>query len=160
VIHKFLVLKLNFCAAFRHFLINPLDLIISPAFAEGEATTLTGAGLSDLVPLMLLFVVFYFLLIRPQQKRAKEHKALLATLKKDDEVVTNDKGVFWARIVIHKFLVLKLNFCAAFRHFLINPLLLHFNNDIISNFNQCKRFVHRLYYANHATISHNFIIFF
>ncbi|CAB9541460.1 Protein translocase subunit YajC [uncultured Gammaproteobacteria bacterium] len=68
---------------------NLLDLIISPAFAEGEASTITGSGLGDLVPLVLLFVVFYFLLIRPQQKRAKEHKVLLAALKKGDEVVTN-----------------------------------------------------------------------
>jgi len=41
------------------------------------------------LPLILIFVVFYFLLIRPQQKRAKEHKAMVSTLKKGDWVVTN-----------------------------------------------------------------------
>ncbi|KAA0444605.1 MAG: preprotein translocase subunit YajC [Candidatus Thioglobus sp.] len=66
---------------------NLLDLIIPPAFAEG--TGISAAGLSDLIPLALLFVVFYFLLIRPQQKRAKEHKMLLTALKTGDEVVTN-----------------------------------------------------------------------
>lgn len=67
-----------------------LDLIISPVFAEGEApSSIMGSGLSNLVPLVLLFLVFYFLLIRPQQKRAKDHKLLLATLKAGDEVLTN-----------------------------------------------------------------------
>jgi preprotein translocase subunit YajC len=41
------------------------------------------------LPLILIFVVFYFLLIRPQQKRAKEHKSMVETLKKGDYVVTN-----------------------------------------------------------------------
>lgn len=66
---------------------NALDLIISPAFAQNA--TISESGLGGLVPLVLLFVVFYFLLIRPQQKRAKEHKALLSALKIGDEVVTN-----------------------------------------------------------------------
>lgn len=66
---------------------NILDIIISPAFAEGG--TISGSGLGGLVPMVLLFVVFYFLLIRPQQKRAKDHKALLSELKIGDEVVTN-----------------------------------------------------------------------
>jgi preprotein translocase subunit YajC len=43
----------------------------------------------DLIFLVLLFVVFYFLLIRPQMKRAKEHKNMVASLAKGDEVVTN-----------------------------------------------------------------------
>ena len=43
----------------------------------------------DLIFLVLLFVVFYFLLIRPQMKRAKEHKTMVASLAKGDEVVTN-----------------------------------------------------------------------
>ncbi len=69
---------------------NLLDLIISPAFAEGDVpATISGSGLGELIPMVLLFVIFYFLLIRPQQKRAKEHKVLLAALKAGDEVVTN-----------------------------------------------------------------------
>ena len=43
----------------------------------------------SIMPLVLMFVIFYFLLIRPQQKRAKEHSAMVAALAKGDEVVTN-----------------------------------------------------------------------
>ncbi|MBC8493382.1 MAG: preprotein translocase subunit YajC [Candidatus Thioglobus sp.] len=67
---------------------NLLDLIISPAFAEGAATS-GGDPWGGLPFLIIMFVLMYFLLIRPQQKRAKEHKTLLAALKKGDEVVTN-----------------------------------------------------------------------
>lgn len=52
--------------------------------AEGQ-----GGGLLGFLPLVLIFVIFYFLLIRPQQKRAKEHKALLENLKKGDKVITS-----------------------------------------------------------------------
>jgi preprotein translocase subunit YajC len=45
-------------------------------------------GLGMFLPLILLFGIFYFLLIRPQQKRQKDHKALLANLKKGDQVIT------------------------------------------------------------------------
>lgn len=69
---------------------NLFDLIIPTAFAQGAATsTFSDSGLNNLVPLVVLFVIFYFLLIRPQQKRAKAHKSLLAALKSGDEVVTN-----------------------------------------------------------------------
>jgi len=46
------------------------------------------SGITSLVPLVIMFAIFYFLLIRPQQKKAKEHKALLESLKKGDHVVT------------------------------------------------------------------------
>ncbi len=46
------------------------------------------AAMMNLVPLVLMFAIFYFLLIRPQQKKAKEHRALLDSLKKGDQVVT------------------------------------------------------------------------
>ncbi|MFH0810913.1 MAG: preprotein translocase subunit YajC [Pseudomonadota bacterium] len=55
-----------------------------------------GAGFTALVPLILMFVVFYFLLIRPQQKRAKEHRDVLQTLKKGDLVIT--QGGLYGRI--------------------------------------------------------------
>jgi preprotein translocase subunit YajC len=69
----------------------------------GEAQTL-----STFAPLILIFVVFYFLLIRPQQKRAKEQKAMLEALRKGDEVITNSG--FTGRIVEtqDKFLVVDL----------------------------------------------------
>jgi preprotein translocase subunit YajC len=46
-------------------------------------------GWTGMVPMVLMFVIFYFLLIRPQQKKAKEHAELLKTLKRGDKVVTN-----------------------------------------------------------------------
>ncbi len=45
-------------------------------------------GLFNLVPLIFLFAVFYFLIIRPQQKKQKQHQAMISSLKKNDEVVT------------------------------------------------------------------------
>lgn len=48
-----------------------------------------GAMLSSFMPLILIFVIFYFLLIRPQQKKAKEHKEMLDNIKKGDKVVTS-----------------------------------------------------------------------
>ncbi len=63
------------------------NLFISNAYAEGAAAP-QGGGLLDFLPLIALLVVFYFLVLRPQQKRAKEHKSLLEALQKGDEVVT------------------------------------------------------------------------
>lgn len=48
-----------------------------------------GAIISSFLPLILIFVIFYFLLIRPQSKKAKEHKQMLENLKKGDKVMTN-----------------------------------------------------------------------
>ncbi len=48
-----------------------------------------GSSFLNLLPLVLIFVIFYFLLIRPQQKRAKEHREMVSSLAKGDEVVTN-----------------------------------------------------------------------
>lgn len=47
-----------------------------------------GGGFSAFIPLILMFAIFYFLLIRPQQKKAKQHKALLSSIKKGDRVVS------------------------------------------------------------------------
>ena len=49
----------------------------------------SGSGFAQFIPLILIFVIFYFFLIRPQQKRAKEHKTMVAALKRGDEVVTS-----------------------------------------------------------------------
>ena len=48
-----------------------------------------GSGLSAFIPLILMFAIFYFLLIRPQQKKSKQHKEMLGAVKKGDKVVTN-----------------------------------------------------------------------
>jgi preprotein translocase subunit YajC len=61
------------------------------AFAMGAPPAGGGGGQSaimNLVPLVFMFGIFYFLLIRPQQKKAKEHRALIDALKKGDQVVT------------------------------------------------------------------------
>ncbi len=56
----------------------------------GDAAPQGGVGmLSSFLPLILIFVIFYFLLIRPQSKKAKEHKQMLENLKKGDKVMTN-----------------------------------------------------------------------
>ena len=50
---------------------------------------MSGSGFAQFIPLILIFVIFYFFLIRPQQKKMKEHKAMVAALKRGDEVVTS-----------------------------------------------------------------------
>lgn len=55
---------------------------------SGESAAQGGAGLMNFLPFVLVFVIFYFLLIRPQQKRAKEHRIMLENLKKNDRVIT------------------------------------------------------------------------
>ena len=50
---------------------------------------MSGSGFAQFVPLILIFVIFYFFLIRPQQKKVKEHKLMVAGLKRGDEVVTS-----------------------------------------------------------------------
>ena len=50
---------------------------------------MSGSGFAQFVPLILIFVIFYFFLIRPQQKKVKEHKLMVSALKRGDEVVTS-----------------------------------------------------------------------
>ena len=50
---------------------------------------MSGSGFAQFIPLILIFVIFYFFLIRPQQKKVKEHKLMVAALKRGDEVVTS-----------------------------------------------------------------------
>ena len=71
-------------------------MLISNAYAQAAGADPTG-GLMGLLPLILMFVVLWFLMIRPQMKRAKEHKALIEALAKGDEVVT--QGGMAGRIV-------------------------------------------------------------
>ena len=62
-------------------------MIISPAYAQA-ASGGAESSLVSLLPLVLMFVVLYFIMIRPQMKRQKEHKAMIEALAKGDEVVT------------------------------------------------------------------------
>ena len=50
---------------------------------------MSGSGFAQFIPLILIFVIFYFFLIRPQQKRIKDHKLMVAALKRGDDVVTS-----------------------------------------------------------------------
>jgi len=50
---------------------------------------MNGQGIAQFIPLILIFVIFYFFLIRPQQKRVKEHKAMVQSLKRGDEIITS-----------------------------------------------------------------------
>jgi preprotein translocase subunit YajC len=62
-------------------------VFISPAYAQATGAT-PGGDIMAFLPMIAIVVVFYFLLIRPQQKRAKETKTMLEALQKGDEVVT------------------------------------------------------------------------
>jgi len=64
-------------------------MFISPAYAQTAAGPSGGeAALVQFLPLVFIFVIFYFLLIRPQQRRLKEHRAMIDAVKKGDSVVT------------------------------------------------------------------------
>jgi len=66
------------------------NLIIADAHAADPAPAGPQAGgIAQFLPLIIIFVIFYFLLIRPQTKRAKEHREMVSKLAKGDEVVTN-----------------------------------------------------------------------
>jgi preprotein translocase subunit YajC len=71
--------------------------IIDIAYAMGPSPQGGGQGaggmFTSLIPLILIFVIFYFLLIRPQQKRAKEHKTMIENLTKGDKIITSG-GVY------------------------------------------------------------------
>lgn len=64
-------------------------MLIGTAYAQATGGAQGGMDLVGLMPLILLFVLLYFLMIRPQAKRAKEHRAMLQALQKGDEVVTS-----------------------------------------------------------------------
>jgi preprotein translocase subunit YajC len=62
--------------------------IVSPAYAQAGAEVTGPGGLEAFLPIILIFVVFYFLLIRPQQKKMKQHKEMLAAIRRGDRIVT------------------------------------------------------------------------
>ena len=74
-------------------LLGVLDVFISSAFAQTAPAAAAGGGdlmssLTGMLPLVLMFVVLYFVMIRPQMKRQKEHRAMIDALAKGDEVAT------------------------------------------------------------------------
>lgn len=62
-------------------------MLISPAYAQAAGGG-TASGFEAFIPLVLIFVVFYFLLIRPQQKKMKQHRDMLSAVRRGDRVVT------------------------------------------------------------------------
>ena len=67
--------------------------MISSAFAQSAAGGAGGFSLQALLPFVLIFIIFYFLLIRPQQKRVKDHKLMVESLKRGNKVLTAG-GIF------------------------------------------------------------------
>jgi preprotein translocase subunit YajC len=63
-------------------------MLINPAWAQATGAPASGGGIESLLLIVLMFVVLYFLMIRPQMKRAKEHKTMVEALQKGDEVIT------------------------------------------------------------------------
>jgi preprotein translocase subunit YajC len=83
-------------------------MFVTPAFAQ-DAVAGPGGAFASFVPLILIFAIMYFLLIRPQQKKVKEHKAMVEALRRGDQVLTqggiigkvskvNDDGVIEVEI--------------------------------------------------------------
>ncbi|MDP1558581.1 MAG: preprotein translocase subunit YajC [Nitrosomonas sp.] len=64
-------------------------MLISEAFAQAAAPAQSEGSFMTLLPLIGIFVIFYFLLIRPQSKRAKEQKLMIAALQRGDEIITS-----------------------------------------------------------------------
>ena len=62
-------------------------MLINPAFAQAPGASTPGGGIESLLLIVLMFGVLYFLMIRPQMKRAKEHKQLIEAPQKGDEVI-------------------------------------------------------------------------
>jgi preprotein translocase subunit YajC len=75
--------------------------LISEAFAMGQAGGQAGqgGGIAGFLPIIILFVIFYFLLIRPQQKKAKEHREMISNLKKGVRIITSG-GIYGTIISI------------------------------------------------------------
>lgn len=65
-------------------------MFVTPAFAQAAGAAPGGAAaFAQFLPIVLIFVIFYFLLIRPQQKKMKDHRAMVEALRRGDQVVTS-----------------------------------------------------------------------
>ncbi|WP_424933074.1 preprotein translocase subunit YajC [Amaricoccus macauensis] len=64
-------------------------MFATPAFAQAAGAQGAAGGLISFVPILLIFAIMYFLMIRPQQKKVKEHKAMVEALRRGDQVVTS-----------------------------------------------------------------------
>ncbi len=82
--------------------------MISYAFAQNAPAADPTGGLMQLLPLILMFVVIWFLMIRPQMKRAKEHKQMLEALKVGDEVITQGGVIGVVRALDENFVTVEV----------------------------------------------------
>src|SRR3546814_14506750 len=93
---------------------NPLDLLVSPAYAQAAGQSapggLFGGGLGGLLFPILLIAVMYFLMIRPQMKRQKEHRAMLEKLANGDEVITNGGVAGVIRVLGEHFITVAITY--------------------------------------------------
>jgi preprotein translocase subunit YajC len=64
-------------------------MFVTPAFAQAAAAPTAGSAIAQFVPLILIFLIMYFLLLRPQQKKMKQHRAMVEALRRGDQVVTS-----------------------------------------------------------------------
>lgn len=63
-------------------------MFVTPAYAQAAGGAGAGAAFAQFIPLILIFAIMYFLMIRPQQKRLKAHRAMVEAVKKGDQVIT------------------------------------------------------------------------
>ena len=71
-------------------------MFVTPAYAQAAGGAGGGAAFAQFIPLILIFLIMYFLMIRPQQKRAKQHREMVSNVKKGDTVIT--QGGILARV--------------------------------------------------------------
>jgi preprotein translocase subunit YajC len=64
-------------------------MFLTPAFAQDASAATTGSVIAQFIPLILIFGIMYFLLLRPQQKKLKDHRAMVEALRRGDQVVTS-----------------------------------------------------------------------
>jgi preprotein translocase subunit YajC len=64
-------------------------MFATPAFAQAAGGTGAAGGLISFVPILLIFAIMYFLMIRPQQKKVKEHRAMVEAVRRGDQVITS-----------------------------------------------------------------------
>lgn len=71
-------------------------MFATPAYAQSAGGAGGGDFITSLIPLILIFIIFYFFLIRPQQKKLKEHRAMVSALRRGDQIVT--QGGLFAKV--------------------------------------------------------------
>ncbi|WP_108502869.1 preprotein translocase subunit YajC [Paracoccus indicus] len=71
-------------------------MFVTPAYAQAAGGAGGGAAFAQFIPLILIFLIMYFLMIRPQQKRAKQHREMVSNVKKGDTIIT--QGGILARV--------------------------------------------------------------